>query len=74
VQDWIWQDALKVGNRVYHASCYAEVTKEAPAAAAGRTGTPQGRTGTPDSVLGKRKAEVSSFFNFQYENANGLLG
>ncbi|QKX64318.1 uncharacterized protein TRUGW13939_11492 [Talaromyces rugulosus] len=50
VQDWIWQDALKVGNRVYHASCYAEVTKEAPAAAAGRTGT-------PDSVLGKRKAD-----------------
>lgn len=63
VQDWIWQDALKVGNRVYHASCYAEVTKEAPpAAAAGRTGTPQGRTGTPDSVLGKRKADVSFIF------------
>jgi pre-mRNA cleavage complex 2 protein Pcf11 len=61
VQDWIWQDALKVGNRVYHASCYAEVTKETPAA--GRTGTPQGRTGTPDSVLGKRKAEVSFLFS-----------
>ncbi|KAL2863581.1 putative mRNA cleavage factor complex component Pcf11 [Aspergillus lucknowensis] len=49
VQDWIWQDAVKVGNRVYHASCYAEVTKDGP--------TPSGRTGTPDSVLGKRKAE-----------------
>ncbi|KKA16784.1 mRNA cleavage factor complex component Pcf11 [Rasamsonia emersonii CBS 393.64] len=55
VQDWIWQDAVKVGNRVYHASCYAEVTKDGPAS--GRGGTPSGRTGTPDSVLGKRKAE-----------------
>ncbi|KAJ5105165.1 RNA polymerase II [Penicillium alfredii] len=53
VQDWIWQDAVKVGSRVYHASCYAEVTKEVPV----RGGTPQARTGTPDSVLGKRKAE-----------------
>ncbi|EED15048.1 mRNA cleavage factor complex component Pcf11, putative [Talaromyces stipitatus ATCC 10500] len=56
VQDWIWQDALKVGNRVYHASCYAEVTKDGSATAA-RAGTPLARTGTPDSVLGKRKAE-----------------
>jgi hypothetical protein len=56
VQDWIWQDAVKVGNRVYHASCYAEVTKDGPPR--GRE-TPSGRTGTPDSVLGKRKAEVS---------------
>ncbi|CAG7921860.1 unnamed protein product [Penicillium olsonii] len=50
VQDWIWQDATKVGPRVYHASCYAEVTK-GPAPAR------QTRTSTPDSVLGKRKAE-----------------
>lgn len=60
VQDWIWQDALKVGNRVYHASCYAEVTKDGPATTTARSGTPSGRTGTPDSVLGKRKAEVSA--------------
>lgn len=60
VQDWIWQDALKVGNRVYHASCYAEVTKDGSATTAARAGTPSGRTGTPDSVLGKRKAEVST--------------
>ncbi|KAJ5136958.1 hypothetical protein N7448_005512 [Penicillium atrosanguineum] len=57
VQDWIWQDAAKVGNRVYHASCYAEVTKDGPAP---RASTPQARTGTPDSVLGKRKAEGES--------------
>ncbi|PLB39205.1 putative mRNA cleavage factor complex component Pcf11 [Aspergillus candidus] len=54
VQDWIWQDAVKVGNRVYHASCYSEVTKDGPTPA--QRGTPAGRTGTPDSVLGKRKA------------------
>lgn len=59
VQDWIWQDAVKVGNRIYHASCYAEVTKDGTTTAAGR-GTPSARTGTPDSVLGKRKAEVCS--------------
>ncbi|KAJ5833132.1 hypothetical protein N7474_001443 [Penicillium riverlandense] len=58
VQDWIWQDAIKVGPRVYHASCYAEVTKDGPAPARGDT--PQARTGTPDSVLGKRKAEGDS--------------
>ncbi|RAL10761.1 putative mRNA cleavage factor complex component Pcf11 [Aspergillus homomorphus CBS 101889] len=55
VQDWIWQDATKVGSRVYHASCYAEVTKEGPNPA--NRGAPLARTGTPDSVLGKRKAE-----------------
>ncbi|KKZ59181.1 hypothetical protein EMCG_05428 [[Emmonsia] crescens] len=53
-QDWIWHDASKVGTRIYHASCYSEVTKDGTAT--GR-GTPVGRTGTPDSVLGKRKAE-----------------
>ncbi|OJJ56332.1 hypothetical protein ASPSYDRAFT_156190 [Aspergillus sydowii CBS 593.65] len=55
VQDWIWQDAVKVGARVYHASCYAEVTKDGTTPI--RRETPSGRTGTPDSVLGKRKAE-----------------
>ncbi|KAJ5584124.1 mRNA cleavage factor complex component Pcf11 [Penicillium hispanicum] len=54
VQDWIWQDAVKVSTRVYHASCYAEVTKDGPPP---RSSTPQARTGTPDSVLGKRKVE-----------------
>ncbi|CAI7670976.1 hypothetical protein N7533_004879 [Penicillium manginii] len=54
VQDWIWQDAIKVASRVYHASCYAEVTANGPVP---RSSTPQGRSGTPDSVLGKRKAE-----------------
>ncbi|KAI2210215.1 mRNA 3' end processing factor [Ophidiomyces ophidiicola] len=60
-QDWIWRDAVKVGNRVYHASCYSEITKNgAVAGTAARSVTPVGRTGTPDSVLGKRKAEDDS--------------
>nr|KMM63937.1 hypothetical protein CPAG_00289 [Coccidioides posadasii RMSCC 3488] len=55
-QDWIWRDAIKVGSRVYHASCYSELTKDGAAAPPGSL-TPVGRTSTPDSVLGKRKAE-----------------
>lgn len=61
VQDFIWKDAIQVGGRYYHASCYAEVTKgrekdgvSTPAGAGAI-----GRTATPDSVLGKRKAEAS---------------
>ena len=53
--EWVWEDAIKVGNRIYHASCHAEVKKEDD----GRR-TPLSRTATPDSVLGKRKAQVGS--------------
>ena len=45
-------DAVKIGARVYHASCHAEVKKDG--------GSTPLRTGTPDSVLGKRKAGVST--------------
>ncbi|KAI9754309.1 MAG: proteasome regulatory particle subunit [Chaenotheca gracillima] len=49
-QEWVWMDAIKVGGRVYHASCHAEATKDG-------VGTPL-RGVTPDPpVLGKRKAE-----------------
>ncbi|KAF7940353.1 uncharacterized protein EAE98_000480 [Botrytis deweyae] len=42
-QEFVWMDAKKVGDRIYHASCYAEATKD---------------RGTPEpTVLGKRKAE-----------------
>ena len=51
VQDFVWMDAMKIGNRVYHASCHSELKKEG--------GTTPLRMSTPDSVLGKRKA-VSS--------------
>ena len=41
-------DAIKLGNRVYHASCHAEIKKDG--------GSTPLRTSTPDSVLGKRKS------------------
>ena len=45
-------DAIKIGTRVYHASCHAEVKKEG--------GSTPLRAVTPESVLGKRKAGVCS--------------
>ncbi|KAJ5928044.1 hypothetical protein N7466_007000 [Penicillium verhagenii] len=65
VQDWIWQDAVTVNSRIYHASCYDEVTKDGPPA---RSYTPQQRTATPDSVLGKRKAEVGSISSQKFSS------
>ncbi|KAL9124447.1 MAG: hypothetical protein Q9217_006221 [Psora testacea] len=50
VSDWVWMDAIKIGPRVYHASCHSEIKK-----ISSRENTPV-RTMTPDSVLGKRKA------------------
>lgn len=44
-QEWVWMDAVKIGDRVYHASCHREVAGDR------REGTPS------DGVLGKRKAE-----------------
>ena len=52
-QDFVWMDAIKIGSRVYHASCHAELKQDG-------TNTPLGRTSTPDTILGKRKAEVSA--------------
>lgn len=49
-QEWVWTDAVMVGERVYHASCHRE--------AAGSMAYSQ--RPTPERVLGKRKAEVSS--------------
>jgi pre-mRNA cleavage complex 2 protein Pcf11 len=47
-QEWVWMDAVKVGDRVYHASCHREATRDGG-----------GARSTPEPVLGKRKAEVS---------------
>ncbi|RMD39270.1 hypothetical protein DV735_g5859, partial [Chaetothyriales sp. CBS 134920] len=58
LQDFIWKDAMKVGNKYYHASCFKEVTKNRDKDASSLISDATGiRTGTPDSVLGKRKAE-----------------
>lgn len=50
-QEWVWLDAVLVGNRAYHASCHAEATQD-------RESTP-GITRPPESLLGKRKADTS---------------
>ncbi|RDL38413.1 uncharacterized protein BP5553_02753 [Venustampulla echinocandica] len=47
-QEWVWMDAKKIGERIFHASCYAEVTKDLSKVLKGAT---------PEPVLGKRKAE-----------------
>ncbi|KAH7411626.1 hypothetical protein DE146DRAFT_243747 [Phaeosphaeria sp. MPI-PUGE-AT-0046c] len=46
--DFVWMDALQVGGKIYHATCYEEYSKG--------VGIPM--PGTPDSVLGKRKADT----------------
>lgn len=52
----MWPDATKVGEKIYHASCYQEAFKDG-----GNNGgnTPSYARGTPEPVTGKRKAEVS---------------
>lgn len=50
-------DAIKLGARVYHASCHSEIKK-----AGGNTPM---RTSTPESVLGKRKATGVSIFIYE---------
>jgi pre-mRNA cleavage complex 2 protein Pcf11 len=52
-QEFVWPDALRVGDRIYHASCHKEATGGGGGALYSR--------GTPEPSLGrKRKAEVSS--------------
>ncbi|KAF2640493.1 hypothetical protein P280DRAFT_320355 [Massarina eburnea CBS 473.64] len=48
--DWVLRDALKLGEKYYHATCYEDYAKA------------QGldMPSTPDSVLGKRKGEVGT--------------
>lgn len=46
--DFVWMDALQVGGKIYHATCFEEYSKGA--------GIPM--PSTPDSVLGKRKADA----------------
>lgn len=52
-QEWVWMDVVKAGDRAFHATCYAEVTKDAP-------GPGGGSAVILDGVLGKRKAEVGT--------------
>lgn len=54
-EEWVWMDAVNVGGRIYHASCYSEVTKDRGS----MTGTPvDGGVDGGGAGNGKRKAEV----------------
>lgn len=48
--DFVWMDALSVGGKIYHATCFEEYSK----------GVGIEMPGTPDSVLGKRKADINA--------------
>lgn len=48
--DFVWMDALSVGGKIYHATCFEEYSK----------GMGMEMPGTPDSVLGKRKADLGA--------------
>jgi pre-mRNA cleavage complex 2 protein Pcf11 len=50
-QEFVWMDAVKIGDRIYHASCYSEAKRDGG-------NTPLYTRGTPEPVLGKRKNEV----------------
>lgn len=61
-QEWVWMDAVRVGDRVFHASCHREAYGGSggggAGVASGASGVSRyGNRGTPDPVLGKRKAE-----------------
>ncbi|KAI1460861.1 hypothetical protein F4805DRAFT_415867 [Annulohypoxylon moriforme] len=53
-QEFVWPDAMKVGEKIYHASCYQEAFK---GSANNGGNTPSYARGTPEPVTGKRKAE-----------------
>ncbi|KAI9711216.1 MAG: hypothetical protein M1820_002203 [Bogoriella megaspora] len=62
VQDWVWMDAVKVGGRIFHATCHEEVSRGWVGGGGGGMGIlgtqpPKRDTPTPDKVLGKRKGE-----------------
>jgi pre-mRNA cleavage complex 2 protein Pcf11 len=58
-EDWVWKNAIQVGGKIYHASCYAESrgkvgVQGVGSSSASRSGTPQ-PSESLGSILGKRK-------------------
>lgn len=54
-EDWVWKNAIKVGERIYHASCFGETKAKTASNSASRSGTPQPAESL-GTILGKRKA------------------
>jgi pre-mRNA cleavage complex 2 protein Pcf11 len=55
LQDWIFKNAVRHGDKIFHATCLAEFQKGAGAGLS--VGQQRARSATPDSSLGKRKAD-----------------
>jgi pre-mRNA cleavage complex 2 protein Pcf11 len=55
LQEWIFKNAVRLGDRIVHATCLAEFQKGAGAGLS--AGQQRARSSTPDSTLGKRKAD-----------------
>ena len=54
----VWMDAVRIGDKYYHASCWNEVNagmNVAPRGLAVRNGSMGRERSTPEPVLGKRK-------------------
>jgi pre-mRNA cleavage complex 2 protein Pcf11 len=66
LQEFIWTDAIQIGDRIYHASCYRQAMADRAKAATPIGTTSSARISTPDSILGKRKAEVGGLIHFSY--------
>jgi hypothetical protein len=66
LQEFIWTDAIQIGDRIYHASCYRQAMADRAKAATPIGTTGSARISTPDSVLGKRKAEVGGLIHFSF--------
>ncbi|RDA84967.1 hypothetical protein CP532_1751 [Ophiocordyceps camponoti-leonardi (nom. inval.)] len=58
-QEWVWLEAVLVGNRAYHESCHAEATRDREGTPAAAAAAALSSRRTPEIVLGKRKAETS---------------
>ncbi|KAL2179897.1 uncharacterized protein P884DRAFT_275492 [Thermothelomyces heterothallicus CBS 202.75] len=62
-QEWVWTDAVRVGDRVFHASCHREAYGYGVMPLS--EGGPGSGSGSGSGLLGKRKAE---------DEAGGLRG
>lgn len=56
---WVWDDAVKVGNKYYHASCYADAMKgQALAQAVASNGSKRGSARNTPEPSGVKRRKV----------------
>lgn len=64
-QEFVWPDTMRVGSKIYHASCYQEAFKD------GGNAPAYVRASTPEPYRGKRKAEEELTSNRSKIKAEG---